>query len=205
MVNINNPYQTLGVLPSATDSEIQTAYHKLAKKYHPDLNPDKAKAEEMMKSVNCAYDEIKKMRENPGQTRYTSNGYDYSYANGNDNYAIFSTVENYIRFSQYMEAEAALMAMQDRSARWFYLDAIVKYNLHYYDQARNDIDTAIQMDPYNPEYLQMKLRMSGGIFGYNQTQRKGFSIFKILYGLFKIYIIISVVQLLFSWIFGGQA
>lgn len=203
MVIINNPYQILGVLPSSTDSEIQTAYHKLAKKYHPDLNPDKAKAEEMMKSVNCAYDEIKKMRENPSQSWNTSNDFDYSYANGNDNNSIFSTVENDIRYGQFVEAEAALMAMQDRSARWFYLDAIIKYNLHYYDQATIDIDTAIQMDPYNREYLEMKMRMNGGIFGYRQTQRKGFSIFRFFSGLFKLYIIISLVQLLFSWAFGG--
>jgi len=41
-------YQTLGVLKDASQEEIQRAYRKLARKYHPDVNKDKS-AEEMFK------------------------------------------------------------------------------------------------------------------------------------------------------------
>lgn len=52
----NNPYETLGVAATASASEIQSAYRKLAKKLHPDLNPGDAAAEEKFKAVAAAYD-----------------------------------------------------------------------------------------------------------------------------------------------------
>ena len=36
---VSDPYKVLGLSPDATDEEVKAAYRKLAKKYHPDLNP----------------------------------------------------------------------------------------------------------------------------------------------------------------------
>ena len=53
-------YEVLGLNKNATDDEIKKAYKKLAKKYHPDLNPDDKKAaEEKMKELNAAYEVLK--------------------------------------------------------------------------------------------------------------------------------------------------
>jgi molecular chaperone DnaJ len=49
-------YKTLGVSKKASEEEIKKAYRKLARKYHPDRNPDDPKAEERFKEVSAAYD-----------------------------------------------------------------------------------------------------------------------------------------------------
>ncbi len=51
-----DPYQILGVKREATEAEIRAAYRKLAKRYHPDLNPGKPEAAERFKAINQAND-----------------------------------------------------------------------------------------------------------------------------------------------------
>src|SRR5215831_10178814 len=49
-------YSTLGVSKTATDKELKQAFRKLARKYHPDVNPGDKTAEAKFKEVNEAYD-----------------------------------------------------------------------------------------------------------------------------------------------------
>jgi DnaJ-class molecular chaperone len=53
---MKDPYETLGVTRSATDKEIKDAFKKLARKFHPDLNPGDKTAEEMFKEISAAND-----------------------------------------------------------------------------------------------------------------------------------------------------
>src|SRR3954468_7012658 len=50
------PYEVLGVKRDASADEIRKAYRKLAKEFHPDLNPGKPAAEARFKTVTGAYD-----------------------------------------------------------------------------------------------------------------------------------------------------
>ncbi|MBT5281496.1 MAG: DnaJ domain-containing protein, partial [Euryarchaeota archaeon] len=53
-----DPYATLGVSRNASDAEIKRAFRKLARKHHPDRNPDDAAAESKFKEVQEAYEMI---------------------------------------------------------------------------------------------------------------------------------------------------
>ena len=52
----DDPYKILGVKKAASAEEIRSAYRKLAKKHHPDLNPGNKQAEDSFKAISSAYD-----------------------------------------------------------------------------------------------------------------------------------------------------
>ncbi len=74
---MTDPYMILGVSESASDEEISKAYKRLARKYHPDLNPGDKTAETKMKEGNAAYETRKAVR--PGKQTYGSTGYGTGY------------------------------------------------------------------------------------------------------------------------------
>ena len=77
-----DPYRVLGLTPGASKDEVTKAYRKLAKKYHPDLNPGDEQAAKKMAEVNAAYDAIingtpygPRARQNPYAQNTTTSSY----------------------------------------------------------------------------------------------------------------------------------
>ena len=86
---MNDPYKILGVPESASDEEVKKAYLKLARKYHPDNyheNPLADLAQEKMKEINAAYEEVQKSRGNRGDRGAGSAASNGSYGQGYGGY-----------------------------------------------------------------------------------------------------------------------
>ena len=75
-------YEVLGLKKGATDAEIKKAYRQMAKKYHPDLNPDNPEAEAKFKEVNEANDVLSDPEKKARYDQFGFAGVDPSYGAG---------------------------------------------------------------------------------------------------------------------------
>lgn len=175
---MTDPYQVLGVSPSASDDEIKKAYRELARKYHPDKYRDSDLADlanEKMKEVNAAYEEIQKMRSSGSSSSGGYGGYgSYGSYNTGTGSGKFANIRVLINQGNVIEAERLLneVDMSDRAAEWNFLMGCVQFKKGNIFDAQRYFDTACSMDPSNAEYrdMRMRIRSFGGYGGY-QTGR----------------------------------
>ena len=207
---ISDPYKVLGVSPTASKEEITKTYRKLAKKYHPDLNPGDEEAAKKMSEINAAYEQIKSGNTSPG-----SSGGGYSrqspYGNGNGNNSSgeydpfgggfnpfdlfggfgpyggsqqqrrenseFDPVKRYLLIGYYAQALRVLAMISDRSGEWYYYSAIANAGVGNNITALNHAQTAVQMEPNNPEYQRVLNQIqNGGRIYQQQSQNFGMPI-----------------------------
>lgn len=159
---MNDPYSVLGVRPDASDQEIKKAYRELARKYHPDNyvdNPLADLAEEKMKEVNEAYEAIQKQRSGGGsqQSSSSSGGYQYGYQQrsyGGGGNPTYGRIRNLINTGDLNSAERLLQEVPQKNGEWYFLMGSIAYRRGWLDEAMQNYNLAVQMDPNNLEYRQ---------------------------------------------------
>lgn len=190
---IDDPYKVLGLPRDASDEDVKRAYRRLAKKYHPDLNPGDQEAARKMQEVNAAYEQIK----NPEKFSRQPNGGSYGgYGNGGTGGGYYDPFEeffgtgwrqqagygsqsqsgdnyqqaayNYIRYGRWQEAINALNNSDTRDARWYYLSALANDGLGNQVTALEHIRKAVSMDPDNPEYMSALNQIEHGGSAYRR-------------------------------------
>ena len=75
-------YNTLGISKSASKDEIKKAYRKLARQYHPDVNPGDKASEEKFKEINEAYEVLSDEEKRQKYDRFGSQWKQYTSAGG---------------------------------------------------------------------------------------------------------------------------
>ena len=186
---MNDPYKVLGVSPDASDEEIKRAYRRLAKQYHPDLNPGDEAAAKKMQEINAAYEQIKNPEKNTGAGQSGYGGYggygsydpfggygrSYSEQSYGDQYQ--RAAYQYIRMGRYAEARNTLSNCTQKNAQWYYLSALANDGLGNQVTALEHIRKAASMEPDNIVYLRTLQNIENGGATYRQ-QAGGFGGFQ---------------------------
>ena len=166
---MTDPYRVLGVEPTASDDEIKRAYRELARKYHPDNyqnNPLADLAEEKMKEMNEAYDQITKQRAGGGGHTASNSGYksqqssyqQQSYSGG----SVYQQARQAINLGDLGRAEQLLRTAPAQNGEWHFLMGSIAYRKGWLDEAMQHYQMACRMDPTNGEYRQALAMMQNG-------------------------------------------
>lgn len=158
-----NPYDILGVSPSATDEEIKKAYRTLSRKYHPDANvgkPGEKAAEEKFKQIQQAYAQIVKEREQ----EYRTYGYqnDNQTSGGDSDTVEMQAAANFINSRRFREALNVLEGIRNRNAQWYYFSAIANAGLGNNIRAQEMARQAMEMEPNNAQYQILWQQLQSG-------------------------------------------
>ncbi len=165
---MKDPYQVLGVSPSASDDEIKKAYRNLCRKYHPDVNRDNPQwAEEKFKEIGEAYRLVMDMRSGKN-TSYTN----YNSTSENSD-ARLRAASMYIQRGYFREAVNTLNSITDRNAMWYYLSAVANARLGNNILAREYARTAAGMEPGNAMYQNLNAALNGEGGFYQDYRRTG--------------------------------
>lgn len=147
---MKDPYEVLGLQRGATKDEVKSAYRKLAKKYHPDMNennPLQDLAEEKFKEVQWAYDEI--MNGNTSGSYQSNGGSTGSYDSGSSN---LNNIRQQIQTGRFQEAIRTLNSVSVRNAEWNFLMGMCLVNMGSIGQGMQFVQNAVRMEPSNFEY-----------------------------------------------------
>ena len=182
---MTDPYKILGVQPTDDDETLKQAYRELVRKYHPDKYADTDLAEmanEKMKDINAAYEQIQQQRKGASSGDSGSygaygayNGDFYTGSNGQSSQ--FARIRAFINNGNLDDAQALLRSVPEsgRDAEWHFLMGCVLLRRGFLVDAQNHLDRACRLDPYNAEYRTVanRLRAQASATGGYRTSASG--------------------------------
>lgn len=137
-----NSFVVLGLNENATQEEVRYAYESLKRKYTQDSlldGEDGYKASKMLTEIERAYDDCMDVLN--GRISYENN-----------NYTLYSQIEQYIVDGKLDEAQSALDSVSTREAEWHYLQARVYFLRTWYVECKKQLELAIVLDGTNEKY-----------------------------------------------------
>lgn len=158
-----DPYKVLGLDEGASKDEVTRAYRKLAKKYHPDLNPGDEAAAKKMAEVNAAYDAItngtpygpraRQQASNPYAQQQGAGGY-----SGTQTYTYDPTTGRYTRSGG--SGQQGYYDPFEEFFRSWYGNQGSQHDSSYYEQQRSQ-----QQQQYQRQQQQQQQRQTTTVFG----------------------------------------
>ena len=165
MVIQRDYYSALQISPNATIEEIKTSFRRLARQYHPDLNPDDPQAAEYFKAISEAYetlsDPLKRSRYNRDRNLT------------NSNYSI--------------QKQNSEPTKKVRNAQYYYRRGIAKSNQKQYEKAIKEYSKAIDVDPKFLDAYLKRTQMNYKLGDYQRVLDDCYRIITINSGVVKAY------------------
>jgi molecular chaperone DnaJ len=201
---MEDPYSILGVSPGVSDEELTQAYRKLAKKYHPDINPGNKTAELKMREVNAAYEQIKKQKTGGANYEQADGSYGKQAQNSGGSYQgpwnqgpggggfefwfngfgdFFGGGQNQelyqarmlVENGRYRDALLVLSKISGHTGEWYFYSALANAGSGNRVTALSHAEEAVKMEPGNGQYRQLLNQFEKGSFAYRQAgEGRGF-------------------------------